>query len=804
MKKRIRFLGLVLALVAVIPFSLSACGGNHGEASSYFPHRETKGVTYALKDDGTYVVTGYSGSDYEVYLDDVHEGKPVSGIEAKAFMNNGTIESVVLPDGAKYIGSAAFKNCPKLARLYLPDTLVSVGESALADCPKYYETVFHGSKDKWNLIEKDPTWIKDDLKERVKFNYGSPWTTSIFVGNRPTSRPRAEDDLYTHYNFDFLKYYEVSSSNSELDPQSLMSASYRKVVENPSYSDSELNSLRLLYNQLIDEKAMKNYGLEIVKPYIDKIDRVTSIHEYNSLLLADDFPFLPFVHFSFYKSNSTSPTYLELTQKSAYLTDNFVQYYENFNDDKGVNYLGDLFWWNRLLTRIDLELLGMASEEAGAVCKKVMTLEGACFADTVYSCPLDESLNVGNIPLLEIVKKYHLDVDDAVMFNRGYFTRLSEYWNDAHLDLLKLATKALVLLETRGYRDQSIYKGAEEEYSYTRTIAPIDEKAMITCNSRYAFADVIAKSFVRYYLGTEAQNRFVNLTNDIIKAYKELLNKTDYLSEKTIRGLFAKLDKLRICMLTPKEGFLDYGDLVLSKDNSPLENYFKLKEYRCSKEAECVIGKSDISVSWYYRTPTEFNAMYIPADNSITVFPGYILDRTYNKDMDDIEMYGKIGYIIAHEISHALTGPGAYYDANGVYGSCIYEDADLEFYDGLCAKLAGYLNTIEVAPGKYVDGKNTYFEMIADILGIEGVIQVMKDRGKTDYDALARASADFDAMTTLESEFDFLYNDVHPLNNVRVNVMYQMQKEIHDFYHIKEGDKMYLAPKDRIVPFGNH
>jgi hypothetical protein len=94
--------------------------------------------------------------------------------------------------------------------------------------------------------------------------------------------------------------------------------------------------------------------------------------------------------------------------------------------------------------------------------------------------------------------------------------------------------------------------------------------------------------------------------------------------------------------------------------------------------------------------------------------------------------------------------------------------------------------------------------MIADILGIEGVIQVMKDRGKTDYDALARASADFDAMTTLESEFDFLYNDVHPLNNVRVNVMYQMQKEIHDFYHIKEGDKMYLAPKDRIVPFGNH
>ena len=802
MKKRIRFVGILLTLFSVIPFSITACNNNNNHDSSVAPRRETNGVIYTLKEDGNYVVSGYTGSDYDVYLDDIHDNKPVVGIEPSAFENNQFIQSVVLSDNTKYIGKKAFKNCPKLIRLYLPDTLVSIGEEAVADCPRYVETIFHGNRDKWNNIEKDPTWINDTLKEKVIFNFGSPWTTSIFVSNRPTSRPRPQDDLYTHYNFDFLKYYELISSGSELDPNSILSEAYCKVIENTANSDPELDNLRLIYNQITDVETMKNYGLDMIKPYIDRVDAVSSINEYNSLLLSNDFPFLPFVNFSFYKRNSTSPTYLELNQKSAYISENFIQYYEYFNDEEGVDYIGSLFWWNRLLTRVDLELLGMDKEVSGEVCKKVLTLEGYCFSNSIYSSTLDGSLNIGNIPLYQIVKKYHLDVGKQLVFNREYFSKLSQYWNDTNLDLIKLATKATILLETREYRDQSIYQEVEEEYSDIRSITPIEQKAILSCDTRFAFSDIIAKSFVRYYLGEEAQNRFITLTNDIIKAYKELLNKTDYLSEKTRSGLFAKLDKLRICMLAPKEGYLDYSDLVLSRDNSPLENYFKMQNYRYIKVAENIIGKTDISINWYSYSPTEHNALYNALNNSINVFPGYILDKTYNKDMDDIEMYGKIGYIIAHEISHALTGPGAYFDADGVQVPCIYEDADLEFYNGLCQKLADYLNTIEVADGKYVNGMNTYSEMIADILGIEGIIQVMKDHNKTDYSALIKATAELDALTTLESEFDFLYSDVHPMSNVRINVMYQMQKEIYDYYDIKEGDKMYLAPERRIVPFG--
>ena len=40
--------------------------------------------------------------------------------------------------------------------------------------------------------------------------------------------------------------------------------------------------------------------------------------------------------------------------------------------------------------------------------------------------------------------------------------------------------------------------------------------------------------------------------------------------------------------------------------------------------------------------------------------------------------------------------------------------------------------------------------------------------------------------------------DVHPLSYLRVNTTLQQYDEFLDFYGIKEGDTMYLAPEDRV------
>ncbi|MBO5653211.1 MAG: hypothetical protein J6S44_03250, partial [Clostridia bacterium] len=68
------------------------------------------GLTFALKGDGTYEVTGVTalGDTVAVIIPSVHEGRAVTSIGARAFYNCADILSVVIPGSVKTIGSEAF------------------------------------------------------------------------------------------------------------------------------------------------------------------------------------------------------------------------------------------------------------------------------------------------------------------------------------------------------------------------------------------------------------------------------------------------------------------------------------------------------------------------------------------------------------------------------------------------------------------------------------------------------------------------------------------------------------------------
>ena len=48
-------------------------------------------------------------------------------------------------------------------------------------------------------------------------------------------------------------------------------------------------------------------------------------------------------------------------------------------------------------------------------------------------------------------------------------------------------------------------------------------------------------------------------------------------------------------------------------------------------------------------------------------------------------------------------------------------------------------------------------------------------------------------------DIDAQINDEHPMAYLRVNCTLQQFDEFLDFYDIKEGDAMYLAPEDRVI-----
>lgn len=80
------------------------------------------------------------------------------------------------------------------------------------------------------------------------------------------------------------------------------------------------------------------------------------------------------------------------------------------------------------------------------------------------------------------------------------------------------------------------------------------------------------------------------------------------------------------------------------------------------------------------------NAAYGLSDNSIT-FPAAILQAPlYDVDATYEENLGKIGYVIAHEISHAFDNNGAKYDENG-NDTDWWSAEDYAAFQALCDKV---------------------------------------------------------------------------------------------------------------------
>lgn len=76
---------------------------------------QTEGVLYVLDEEqDCYYVSGYNGSDKEIYVLSEYNGKPVTYIKNSAFIDNYNITKVIFPTSIKRLDGAVFQNCGNL------------------------------------------------------------------------------------------------------------------------------------------------------------------------------------------------------------------------------------------------------------------------------------------------------------------------------------------------------------------------------------------------------------------------------------------------------------------------------------------------------------------------------------------------------------------------------------------------------------------------------------------------------------------------------------------------------------------
>ena len=237
--------------------------------------------------------------------------------------------------------------------------------------------------------------------------------------------------------------------------------------------------------------------------------------------------------------------------------------------------------------------------------------------------------------------------------------------------------------------------------------------------------EALGQMYVKVAFSPESKARMEQLVKNLSEALKGRIEALDWMGDETKKKAMEKW-----ASFTPKIGYPDkwrsWDGLATGRD-SYIGNVLAANEFNYKWQMG-KIGKPVDRTEWGM-PPQMVNAYYNPLQNEI-VFPAAILQPPFfDANADDALNYGGIGAVIGHEMIHGYDDQGSRFDATGKFENW-WTDADAKGFAGRTDKLVSQFNAYEAVPGKFVNGKLTLGENIADLGGLA-----------TAYDALQRATA---------------------------------------------------------------
>ena len=320
-----------------------------------------------------------------------------------------------------------------------------------------------------------------------------------------------------------------------------------------------------------------------------------------------------------------------------------------------------------------------------------------------------------------------------------------------------------------------------------------------------SIGEALGRQYVQAYFPPEKKARMQELVKNILAAYKESIETLDWMSPATKKEAQAKLAKF-----TPKIGYpdkwRDYSALTV-KPNDLVGNIMRARTYAYNRNKN-KLGQP-IDRSEWGMTPQTVNAYYNSSMNEI-VFPASILQKPFfDAAADDAVNYGGIGAVIGHEISHGFDDKGSQSDGDGNLREWWTVEDRAKFKaktDMLVAQYASH----SPLPGYPVNGELTLGENIGDNSGLAIAYKAYKIslHGKPApvIDGLTGDQRFFMGWGQVwrvkmreAQQIVQVKTDPHSPGQFRANVTVENQPAFYEAFGVKEGDKMYLAPKDRVT-----
>lgn len=562
------------------------------------------------------------------------------------------------------------------------------------------------------------------------------------------------------------------------------------------------------YNNILDTDGRNQAGITPIQPYLTAIDQAQTVEE------------LMQVHSKIYTETGVSTLLgfgLDIDAKDstqcilvfAGASPALGKYgYAGAAEGQKTAYL-------TYLTDL-LVLLGQSQADAQAQADLVWQTDTALAAAGMDSQDLADVDKTYNIYTMDQLQAMFPGTDLAALFALTGLTQTGriqvldpgqlQAWgevfaSDNALAILKAYCRLGLATSLGGALNEDFQKAADTfNQSYLGTSGSLSKEDQAAQYVQKYFSDGLGMSYVDHYFSAEAKADVEAMVQDILAVYRQRIQNLDWMSQTTKDKALKKLDTMQLNLGYPNDWEDSMAGVpILSKEEggSFYQNLMAIQQ--AARQQTIDLQKEGVPEELWGMTVYTVNAMYLPSANSITFPAGILQAPIYDVNASYEENLGGIGYIIAHEITHAFDDNGAKYDENGNAADW-WTAEDYAAFQKLCTQVVDRYEGEEAAPGIVCNGALTLSENIADLGAVACITEIAGQQEDPDYAALYTAMA-----KAWRSSYPRQYraylsqNDVHAPDKLRVNVVLQNFEEFYDAFGITEDDGMWLPPDQRVT-----
>ena len=417
---------------------------------------------------------------------------------------------------------------------------------------------------------------------------------------------------------------------------------------------------------------------------------------------------------------------------------------------------------------------------------------------------------VKNINLPQLLKNVGVNTDKVVVSEIRLYKQYDKFINEKNLPLIKDYLKYQLVADNASNLtkelDELSFNFYSKELQGQQEQRPMNKRALSVING--ILGEAFGKLYVEKYFPPKAKEEMVTLVDYLKKSFAQHIKDVTWMSDATKEKALAKLNKFTVKVGYPDK-WEDYSKLTIEPAAKSVyyTNLQRVNEWAYQKSLEKV-GKPVDKTKWGM-SPQTVNAYYNPLYNEI-VFPAAILQAPFfNFEADPAVNFGGIGAVIGHEMTHGFDDSGAEFDGDGNLQNW-WTPEDKKNFENATKALAKQYDQYEPVKGVFVNGTFTSGENIADLGGVniafDALQMYLKDKGNvgkiSNFTQEQRFFISWGTVWRTLSTDKYLTNQVKtdphspgyfrsfgPL--VNVDAWYKA-------FDVKEGDKLYKKPEDRI------